>query len=89
MDKEALIQLIITTGTILSSAFLTLRYFKSQANKKDKTFLDFIEKMQEQQLLYYETKNGHLERISNEFSKTLTKISKSVDKLSSLIKNKE
>lgn len=89
MNEPALVQLIITTGTVFSGAFLTLRYVKMQGNKKDKTFLDFIEKMQSQQLEYYETKNGHLERISNEFTKALSKISKSVEKLSNLIKNKE
>lgn len=75
------IQLIVTSGAILPAMFLTVRYAINQSNKKEKQFLDFMQKMQTQQLEYYEQKNGHLERISKSFSAAINKNTRSLDKL--------
>lgn len=75
------VQLIITSGAILSAMFLTVRYAIGQANKKEKQFLDYLQKMQTQQLEYYEQKNGHLERISKSFANAINKNTRSLDKL--------
>ena len=74
------IQLIVTSGAILSAMFVTVRYAINQANKKEKQFLDFMQKMQTQQLEYYEQKNGHLERISKSFSAAINKNTRSLDR---------
>ena len=74
-------QLIITAGSILTAMLVTIRYAIGQANKKEKQFLDYLEKMQTQQLEYYEQKNGHLERISKSFASAINKNTRSLDKL--------
>lgn len=85
MDTSVLLQLIVTIGAIISGMLLTVRYAINQGSKKEKFFLDYLKDMQEKQLEYYEVKNGHLERISNEFSKTINKNTRAIDKLSNLV----
>lgn len=79
--EQVWIQLIITSGAIISAIFLTVRYAIGQANKKEKQFLDYLQKMQTEQLEYYEQKNGHLERISKSFASAINKNTRSLDKL--------
>lgn len=81
MSEAVWIQLIVTAGSIGVAIFATVRYSILQANKEKKRFLDYLEKMQNQQLEYYETKNGHLERISKEFTKTILKNTSAIEKL--------
>ncbi len=81
------IQLIITGGTALSAAFGAYKYSVNQSAKREKIFLDYIKDMQKQELEYYEKKNGHLERISTLFSKTIDKNTRALDKLSARIKD--
>lgn len=86
MDKTVWTQLILTMGTVLGGMFLTVRYAMGIGSKKEKLFLDYLRDAQTQQLEYYESKNGHLERISQIFSESINKNTKAVDKLSQKIK---
>lgn len=84
--NEIWTQVIITVGPIVLAMIAAFRYSIAQANKKDKTFLDYLETMQTQQLEYYEAKNGHLERISKAFTKTIDKNTKALDNLTVEVK---
>lgn len=83
------IQLITTAGAVLTAMFFTIRYAINATNKGKDSFLEYLKDMQQQQLEYYENKNGHLERISKAFAKTVDKNTKAVEKLSSEIKNRK
>lgn len=80
------IQLIITSGSVVAAMLLTIRFAISQSNKKDKSFLDYLKNQSAQQLEYYESKNGHLERISADFTKTINKNTRAIDKLAVYVK---
>lgn len=80
------LQLIITVGTVLGASFTLIKYLSTNNRKKDKEFLDFLERRDNAQLEYYENKNGHLERISNEFTKAINKNTRAIDKLATKIK---
>ncbi len=79
------IQLIVTIGSILAGMFLTIRYSISQGNKREKALLEYMEKMQNNQLEYYTNKNGHIERIAKSFTTTSNKMSKAISKLTTKI----
>lgn len=81
------IQLFATIGAVLAGMFVTIRYAIKESNKKEKTFLDYLENMNARQLEYYTQKNGHLERISETFAKTIDKNTRALDKLSARIKD--
>lgn len=81
------IEFIIAVGTFFTGIFATYRYSVAQNSKREKTFLDYIQSMQDKQLEYYTQKNGHLERISEMFSKTIDKNTRALDKLSARIKD--
>lgn len=85
MDTSIIIQLIVTIGAVISGMLLTVRYAINQGSKKEKFFLDYLKDMNDRQLEYYEVKNGHLERISNEFTRTINKNTRAIDKLSNLV----
>lgn len=87
MDSNVLLQLIITVGAVFAGIFATYRYSVGQGAKREKLFLDYIQEMQDKQLDYYTQKNGHLERISKLFSKTIDKNTRALDKLSARIKD--
>jgi hypothetical protein len=82
-------QLILTGGTAITAMFFTIRYAIKETNKGKDNFLDYLKDMQEQQLQYYENKNGHLERISKEFSKTIIKNTKAIDNLALQLSKKK
>ncbi len=86
MNESVWLQLVITVGGVATAMFATIRYSIAQNNKKDKGFLDYLEKMQTQQLEYYETKNGHIERISKSFSNTMNKNTRAIDNLATQVK---
>lgn len=88
MDTNVWIQLIITAGAIIGGMFVTIRYAIGQTNKKEKAFLEYLEKSQTQQLDYYTNKNGIIEKISKTFSSTINKNTRALDKLSARIKEK-
>lgn len=81
MTEAALIQLCLTVGGIFTAMFVTIRYSIGEGNKKQKEFLDFIDKMETKQLDYYESKNGHLERISKMFTVNMNKHTKAIEKM--------
>lgn len=89
MDSSIAIQIVTTIGAILAGMFVTIRYSIAQNNKKEKAFLDYLEKSQEQQYLYYEKKNGIIEKISRTFSKTVNKNTKSIQELAMELKSKK
>lgn len=89
IESSTAIQIVVTIGGIFAAMFSTYRYSLSQENKKEKAFLDYIQEMQDKQLEYYTQKNGHLERISEMFSKTINKNTRALDKLSARIKDKQ
>lgn len=89
MNSNAVIQLIITAGSVFIAMFATYRYSVKEKNKSEKDFRDFIQKMQDKQMEYYSEKNGHLERISFAFTETIDKNTRALDKLSSRIKDKK
>lgn len=78
--NDVWLQLIITAGVVIGGMFVTIRYSIAQSNKKEKNFLDYLKAMQTQQLEYYETKNGHLERISKSFTNTINKNTRATEK---------
>ena len=86
MSPEVMIQLIITAGASIGAMFLTIRYAINKTNEGKDSFLQFLDKMQTQQLEYYENKNGHLERISNIFAKTVNKNTSAIEKLTGELK---
>lgn len=88
MDSNIYVQLIITVGAIISGILLTVRYAMMQGNKKEAFMLNFIKDMNDRQLEYYEVKNGHLERISKDFTKTIDRNTRAIDKLSRIVVKK-
>lgn len=79
--NEVWIQLIAALGTIFGGLFLTIRYNIKENNKAKEGFLSFLRESNEQQMEYYEKKNGHLERISKDFTTAINKNTRSIDKL--------
>ncbi len=75
------IQLIITGGAVVTTLFFTIRYLSLQNTKREKSSQDYHTKMQQMQLEYYETKNGHMERMAKDFTKASNKMSMAVNKL--------
>lgn len=80
------IQLVVSGAAVVGGIFATYKYSLNQGSKREKVFLDYIQKMQDKQLDYYTQKNGHLERISQLFAKTIDKNTRALDKLSARIK---
>lgn len=75
------IQFIITGGTVITGMFLTIRYAIKETNKGKDNFLKFLDDMNRRQLDYYEEKNGHLERISDGFTKAIDRNTRAINSL--------
>ena len=86
MDSSVLTQITVTLGAVLTAMFFTIRYAIKETNRSKAEFLKYLREMQEQNLEYYENKNGHLERISKEFASAINKNTRAIDKLSNKIK---
>jgi len=82
------IQLIITGGAVLTTLLVTIRYISLQNSKREKNAQDYHERMQKMQYEYYETKNGHMERMANDFTKASNKMSNAITKLTKEIANR-
>jgi uncharacterized membrane protein (DUF106 family) len=80
------LQFIITGGAVVTTLFFTIRYLSLQNSKREKQSQDYHSNMQAMQYEYYETKNGHMERMAKDFTKASNKMSQAVSKLSSEIK---
>lgn len=89
MDNEVWLQITATAGTLISAMFLTIRYSIKETNKGKDSFLNFLQDMQTQQMEYYENKNGHLERISDTFARTVAKNTRAIEKLTGELKGKK
>lgn len=74
MNDTVLVQLIVTAGAIISAVFLTVRYSIQQSVKRDKM-----------QIEYYESKNGHMERMADKFTDAFNKNTKALNKLTTQI----
>jgi len=70
------IQLITGSVAVLSATFLTIRYAMQQTAKREKALLDHTKDTQEKMLEYFEKKNGHLERVSQDSNRHLERVSK-------------
>ena len=79
------IQLIITGGAVITGIFFTIRYSMSQVAKREQALLTHTQKTQETMLEYFETKNGHMERMSKQFTTTSNKMAKAINDLSLII----
>jgi signal transduction histidine kinase len=80
------LQFVITGGAVVTTLFFTIRYLSLQNSKREKQAQDYHTKMQQMQYEYYETKNGHMERMANTFTQASNKMSKAVNGLSQEIK---
>jgi hypothetical protein len=79
----------MTVGAVLAGMFVTIRYAIKESNKKEKAFLEYLEKSQTQQLDYYANKNSIIEKISSTFSKTVNKNTKAIEKLAGELRGKQ
>ena len=80
------IQLIITGGAVVSTLFFTIRYLSNQNSRREKQMQDYHEGMSKMQYEYFETKNGHMERMAKDFTKASNKMSSAINSLSGEIK---
>ncbi len=85
MTEAAIIQIIVTVGSIFGIVFGTVKYIAAQTGKREKALLDHTEKTQEMMLEYFETKNGHMERMADKFTATSKDLSASINNLSTKI----
>lgn len=85
MDNELVIQLIAGLTTIFGTIFGAVRYVANQTAKREKALLEHTQKTQETMLEYFETKNGHMERMSNKFTDTAKELSNSINNLATKI----
>lgn len=74
MNTDTLLQLIITGGSVITAIFFTIRYSIQQSVKRDKI-----------QIEYYESKNGHMERMAKDFTNAFNKNTTAINKLSTKI----
>lgn len=84
--NEVWIQIIITVGAVVGTVFGAIKYMSSQNTKRERQLQVHNEKMQEMQYEYYETKNGHMERMAKDFTNSSNKMASAVNKLSAEIK---
>lgn len=83
--NEVWLQLIITGGAVITSIFFTIRYSLAQTAKREKALFDHTEKTQAKMLEYFETKNGHMERVAKTFTVASNKMAKAIGNLSTQV----
>ena len=64
------IEVAVTIAGIFGGMFGLVRYTSNQNTKREDRILKHHESQQEMMLGFYEKKNGHLERITQDFAKT-------------------
>ena len=79
--SDVWIQITITAGSIITAGFGLFKYAIGENKKMQKELYNHTQKTQEMMLEYFEQKNGHIERISNEFSTSNKKMASAVSKL--------
>jgi len=87
MFSNIWIQLILTSGGVLTAIFFTIRYAMSQTAKREKALLEHTKDTQEKMLEYFEKKNGHLERVSQDFTETSRKMADAITNLTIELKS--
>lgn len=80
------IQVIITVGGMVTAMLATVRYAMKQTEKRERALFKHTEDVQDKIFDYIETKNGHMERMSKDFTSSSNKMSKAVSKLTGEIK---
>lgn len=85
-DSQVWLELIAAIGGVLGAMFFTVRYAIKETNKGKDSFMKFLKELNDRQLDYYETKNGHLERISEQFSKSIDTNTKAIARLTAKLK---
>ena len=80
------LQLVISGGAVVTTLFFTIRYLSLQNSKREKQSQEYHETMQKMQYEYYETKNGHMERMAKDFTRASNKMTEAVGKLSTEIR---
>jgi hypothetical protein len=83
--QDIWLQLITTGGAMVLGIFFTIRYAMNKTAEREKSLLEHTEKTQVSMLKYFETKNGHMERISSDFTKTSRDMSEAINRLSTEI----
>ena len=77
-----LIEITALVATIIGG----IRYLTTQNTKREERVLEHHEKQQQQMLEFYEKKNGHLERISKDFTEAVRDNSRIISSLNTEIK---
>jgi len=85
MSTESIVQIVIGITSICGTIFGAIRYVALQTAKREKALLEHTEKTQQSMLEYFETKNGHMERMSNRFADTAKDLSSSINNLATKI----
>jgi len=79
------IQFILMGGSAITGLFFTIRYLSQQKSKSEKQLFEHTQKSQEMMLEYFETKNGHMERMANKFTDTADNLANVISGLSTKI----
>lgn len=85
MEHEILKQIVLAVAGIAGSVFVTIRYVANVNKKREEKLFEHTERTQKMMLEYFETKNGQLERVSKEFTKTNKKMSSAINNLATKI----
>jgi len=86
MNLNILVEIIIGGVTVLGGMFALIKYTISTNIKREKLLLEHQQAQQTQIMEYYEKKNGHLERISKDFSDSHKEVGKILGALTTEIK---
>ena len=85
LDGKTVLEIVLAiTGTI-GSLFALLRYNSNQQTRREEQIMKYNSEREHQMLEYFEKKNNHLERISNQFSISLSENTKALSALSTNI----
>ncbi len=76
-------EIILAVIGLAGTGITLLRYMFTQMRKMQQEFLDSQQEQQNQLFKYVETKNGHMERISERFAQSSDKMS---DKIGELVR---
>jgi flagellar biosynthesis/type III secretory pathway M-ring protein FliF/YscJ len=83
--QEVWIQAIAAAVSIIGTVFACIKYIASQTAKREQSLLEHTEKTQSMMLEYFETKNGHMERMADKFTATSKELAASINNLSTKI----
>lgn len=84
--ENIVIQIILTIGGTLASIFALIRYMVSENRKREEVLLEYNGQREKQMLEYFEKKNGFMERMTSDFTKTSREQSNAIHELSAEIR---